>query len=142
MAEQQTRPRHLDGIAIAGALRTSRHVFTAARTMRREMTPAEAVLWNRVRGGRIGYHIRRQQPLLGFIADFYCHGARLAIEVDGSVHDNQQDRDANRDACLAEIGIKVIRVSNASVFADVDSVIALIRDAIASRINEIATGND
>ena len=110
--------------------------------MRREMTPAEAVLWNRVRGGRIGYHIRRQQPLLGFIADFYCHGARLAIEVDGSVHDNQQDRDANRDACLAEIRIKVIRVSNASVFADVDSVIALIRDAIASRINEIATGND
>ena len=135
-------PSHLDGIAIAGALRTSAHVFTAARTMRREMTPAEAVLWNRVRGGRIGYHIRRQQPLLGFVADFYCHGARLAIEVDGSVHDNQQDRDSNRDACLAEIGIKVIRVSNASVFADVDSVIALIRDAIASRINEIATGND
>ena len=142
MAERQTPPNLVEGIVVAGAVRTPARVFSVARTMRREMTPAEAVLWNRVRGGRIGYHIRRQQPLLGFVADFYCHGARLAIEVDGSVHDNQQDRDANRDACLAEIGIKVIRVSNASVFADVDSVIALIRDAIASRINEIATGND
>ena len=88
MAEQQTRPSRVQGIVVAGAVRTSGHVFTAARKMRREMTPAEAVLWNRVRGGRIGYHIRRQQPLVGFIADFYCHGARLVIEVDGSVHDD------------------------------------------------------
>lgn len=69
---------------------------TAAREMRREPTPAEAVLWSALRGGRLGVRFRRQHPVGRFILDFWCAEAKLAIEVDGGIHDEQHDRDEAR----------------------------------------------
>lgn len=61
-----------------------------ARRMRREMTPGEWCLWQRLRANRFcGLHFRRQQVIDGFIADFYCHAARLVVEADGDVHDDR-----------------------------------------------------
>jgi len=76
-----------------------------AKDMRREMTPEERVLWNELRQNRLnGIHFRRQQVIAGFIVDFYCDAARLAVELDGAYHDASYD--AHRDRALARVGVK------------------------------------
>jgi very-short-patch-repair endonuclease len=62
-----------------------------ARELRREMTPAEKLLWHELRANKLGVHFRRQKIIAGFIVDFYCHKAALVIEVDGAIHDLQQE---------------------------------------------------
>ena len=59
-----------------------------AKKMRRDMTPAESVLWKEVRTNKLnGLHFRRQQIIDGYMADFYCHQHALIVEVDGSIHE-------------------------------------------------------
>jgi very-short-patch-repair endonuclease len=65
------------------------------RELRRDMTPAEKALWQQLRANKLGVHFRRQQIIAGFIVDFYCHKAALVIEVDGDIHDLQQEEDAS-----------------------------------------------
>jgi very-short-patch-repair endonuclease len=60
-----------------------------ARELRREITSAEKMLWLELRENKLGAHFRRQQIIAGFIVDFYCHSASLAIEVDGGIHDEK-----------------------------------------------------
>ena len=55
-----------------------------ARELRKELTPTEKRLWYHLRGRRFnGFKFRRQTPILGYIADFYCAELRLIIELDG-----------------------------------------------------------
>src|SRR5512142_1292045 len=85
-----------------------------ARELRHEMTPAEKILWQELRGNKLGVHFRRQQVIAGFIVDFYCHKVDLVIELDGSVHDEgtQKENDALRDKALCDLGLKVVRFRN------------------------------
>src|SRR5687767_2928980 len=84
-----------------------------ARELRHEMTPAEKILWRHLRGGQLGeLHFRRQQAIDGFIADFYCHKVGLVLELDGSVHDNQQEYDAERDRIITARGLTILRIPN------------------------------
>ena len=83
-----------------------------ARKLRREQTPAEEILWALVRGRKLlRLKFRRQQQLGPFIADFYCHEARLVVELDGGIHSEpeQVDRDRNREVFLEENRLKVLR---------------------------------
>ena len=68
-----------------------------AKELRRDMTPAEKILWQELRANKLGVHFRRQQVIEGFIVDFYCHKAALVVEVDGDIHDLQQEEDARRE---------------------------------------------
>ena len=77
-----------------------------AKELRRDMTPAEKILWQELRGNKLGVHFRRQQVIEGFIVDFYCHKAGLVVEVDGDVHDLQQEEDARREKILREMGLR------------------------------------
>lgn len=86
-----------------------------ARELRREMTPAEKILWQELRANKLGVHFRRQQVIAGFIVDFYCHKAALVIEVDGDVHDLQQEEDARREKVLSEMGLRIVRFRNEEV---------------------------
>ena len=84
--------------------------------MRRAMTPPEARLWVHVRRKALGTSIRRQHPVGAYILDFYCPAARLAIEVDGAVHDEPSvlARDSRRDAWLtAAVGEFALVAENA-----------------------------
>lgn len=95
-----------------------------ARVLRREMTDAEKILWQSLRAHRFeNYHFRRQQIIAGFIVDFYCKAGRLAIELDGLVHDLQKERDAERDQILAVNGVRTIRFSNDQVLNALRSVL-------------------
>jgi very-short-patch-repair endonuclease len=92
------------------------------------MTEAERILWQHLRGHQMQrLHFRRQYVLHGFIADFYCAAARLAIEVDGSIHNQQAEYDHERDIILTADGIRVLRVTNDEVQYHLDVVLSRIR---------------
>ncbi|HEY7019928.1 MAG TPA: DUF559 domain-containing protein [Ktedonobacterales bacterium] len=98
-----------------------------AKELRHAMTPAETQLWKALRANQLqGYHFRRQQVIAGFIVDFYCHAARLAIEVDGPAHDGQKEYDAERDQALAGNGVRVLRIPNGDVERRLPDVLTLI----------------
>ena len=97
-----------------------------ARQMRHKMSPVECRLWMRLRSNQIeGFHFRRQQVIAGYIADFYCHSAGLAIEIDGMTHDDPV-YDARRDEVFASKGIKVMRFTNEQVVREIDGVLQAI----------------
>ena len=102
----------------------SQEKLEAAKRLRREQTPAEAMLWNRLRRNQLrGLHFRRQQVILGFIVDFYCHAAGVIVELDGGIHNTQQDADAARQHILTGMGYRVLRFSNEALVDNMDSVL-------------------
>jgi very-short-patch-repair endonuclease len=110
--------------------RVTAAVRRRARELRREMTPAEAVLWEALRAGRLqDLHFRRQHPVGPFILDFYCSAARLCVEVDGSVHDGREEMDRMRSEGLGTLGIRVLRFRNAEVLENLPGVLARISTA-------------
>jgi very-short-patch-repair endonuclease len=83
-----------------------------ARKLRREMTLPEALLWERIRGGRLnGLRFQRQHPIGLYILDFYCALAHLAVEIDGAAHDHESRwvHDKRRDRWLGENRIRILR---------------------------------
>jgi very-short-patch-repair endonuclease len=99
---------------------------------RRDMTPAEKILWQELRSNKLGVHIRRQQVIAGFIIDFYCHKAALVIEVDGDIHDLQQEEDARREMVLSEMGLRIVRFGNEEVVKNLSVVVGKIREMVAN----------
>ncbi len=94
-----------------------------ARNLRRGMTLAEKRLWQCLRSSRLdGFHFRRQQVIDGFVADFYCHGAGLVVELDGPIHERRADYDAERDRILGSRGLVVMRIANHRVIQELDAV--------------------
>ena len=100
-----------------------------AKELRREMTPAEKILWEELRANKLGVHFRRQQVIQGFIVDFYCHKAGLVVEVDGDVHDLQKEEDARREKVLSELGLRVVRFGNDEVVRELSVVVGRIRES-------------
>ncbi|HEY7023163.1 MAG TPA: DUF559 domain-containing protein [Ktedonobacterales bacterium] len=107
-----------------------------SRELRRDMTPAEKLLWERLRGSQLdGLRWRRQQVIDGFIVDFYCHSATVVIELDGSVHKNQAEYDTARDDALAQRGLRILRFTNTDMETNIDSVLDQIRTTCQQRIH-------
>jgi very-short-patch-repair endonuclease len=102
-----------------------------AKELRREMTPAEKILWEELRANKLGVHFRRQQIVAGFIVDFYCHKSALIVEVDGDVHDLQQEEDTRREKALSELGLRIVRFKNDEVLKNLSAVIEKIRRQIS-----------
>ena len=102
-----------------------------AKELRREMTPAEKLLWQEIRANQLGVRFRRQQVIQGFIVDFYCHKSALVVEVDGDVHDLQKEEDGRREKVLSELGLRVVRFRNDEVVSDVSAVVGRIRKLIS-----------
>lgn len=100
-----------------------------AQELRRQMTQEEEILWEQLRANRLeGCHFRRQQIINGFIVDFYCHAASLVIEVDGKIHDNQIESDTQRDQILKAKNLKVLRIKNADIHTNLDTVLKTIKN--------------
>jgi very-short-patch-repair endonuclease len=94
-----------------------------ARTPRLESTEPKRLLWTALRNGQIGgLRFRRQHPIGPYVVDFYCHTARLIVEVDGMSHDDKAAGDAERSAYLAAQGLRILRVQNWDVMEDLDAV--------------------
>lgn len=96
------------------------------------MTEAEKILWGYLKTGIKGFKFRRQHPMGLYIADFYCHKARLVIEVDGSVHQSEivKQNDEIRQRQMEEDGLRVIRFTNGEIFSDITAVLKRIESII------------
>lgn len=91
----------------------------------------QTALWHEVRANKLGIRFRRQQIIQGFIVDFYCHNSALVVEVDGDIHDLQQEEDVRREKALSALGLKIVRFRNDEVVRDVSAVVGRIKEAIA-----------
>jgi very-short-patch-repair endonuclease len=91
------------------------------------MTDAERKLWSRLRNAQLdGYKFRRQAPLGPYVLDFFCEAERLAVEVDGRQHAENED-DVRRTAWLITRGYRVVRFWNNDVLQNIDGVLEKLR---------------
>ena len=107
-------------------------LFENAKQLRKNMTEAEKILWLYLRTGVNGYKFRRQHPMGLYIADFYCHKAKLVIEIDGSVHNHEDVKTADeiREKELQDWGYTVIRFTNQEIVGQIENVLKKISDII------------
>ena len=110
--------------------RVTKEKLQRAKELRRDMTPAEKILWHELRANKLGVHFRRQQVIAGFIVDFYCHKVALVVEVDGDIHDLQREEDALREKALNEMGLKIVRFRNDDALKNLSTVVEKIRELI------------
>jgi very-short-patch-repair endonuclease len=104
---------------------------TAARELRHIPTPAEDMLWWRLRGRQLsGYKFHRQYAIDRFITDFYCAKSGLVIELDGEIHQQQIEADEEREQILTALGFRVIRFKNDQVLCQTDQVLQRILDTL------------
>jgi len=105
-----------------------------ALQLRRDLTGAERVLWEELRNRRlVGLKFRSQHAVGKFVLDFYCASCKLAIELDGSSHDNKTDVDLARTEILDAYGYLVLRFQNSEIFANLASVLERISQAASER---------
>jgi very-short-patch-repair endonuclease len=101
------------------------------------MSPPERKLWVRIRRCQLGgLRFRRQHPIGQYAADFYCHEARLVVELDGDRHRDRRAEDAARDAFMRDRGIEVLRISVSDFERNVPSALERICRAAVARIDE------
>ena len=96
------------------------------KKLRKNLTPAEAVLWTALQKKQLeGRKFRRQHSIGNYIVDFYCPAEKLVVELDGSEHftPEGEDNDIERDEYLNNLGIKVLRYENGEVFNHVEAVL-------------------
>ena len=111
-------------------------VLGRCRSFRKNATSAEMLLWSILRNrGLEGVKFRRQHPFHGYILDFYCHEAKLSIELDGSGHleQDQSIKDVERTKILQNNGIIEIRFWNSDVLARTEEVLNEIWEIILER---------
>ncbi len=99
-----------------------------ARTLRKNSTPGEILLWNNVLRARkfYGYQFNRQFPVGNYIVDFICRKLKLIIEVDGYSHNFKFEEDKKRDEFLTELGYNVLRFAETEVRHDLNNVIRVL----------------
>ena len=94
-----------------------------ARTLRRQPTAAEQLLWAQLRDRRLdGFKFRRQRPIGPYVADFVCLEQKLIVEVDGEPHELTVAHDTVRDAKLRTAGYRVLRFRNDEVRSNLEGV--------------------
>ena len=101
---------------------------------RKNPTEAESVLWDMLKGNKIGYHFRRQHIILDYIVDFICLDKGLIIELDGGYHNDPQQKeyDQARTAHLQRLGYTELRFKNEELLCNPDAVIQKITDTLKS----------
>jgi len=106
-------------------LGADRVLFKRAGALRKKQTFSEDLLWNYLRTKPFGFKFRQQHPISSYILDFYCHSLKLAIEVDGSIHELKEvkENDAERQGQLEREGTFFLRISNDQIRLQLEDVI-------------------
>ena len=101
-----------------------------ARGLRREMSLPERLLWRELRKRPNDLKFRKQHPAGPYSADFFCHQARLVVEIDGEAHErgDRSERDSRRDSWFAERHFRTLRIPASEVLNNLDGVVRWIVD--------------
>jgi len=113
----------------------NRKLKPTARTLRKNMTDSERLLWSRIRRKQLrGFQFYRQKVVGNYIVDFYCPSAKIIVEVDGSQHyeEDGKRKDKIRDAYLSKLGFEVLRFSSLDVMKNLDGVLVEIWNHLPS----------
>ena len=124
----RARASYLRAIARKEQRWGSQERYGFAKEMRGAPTSAERIAWERLRGNLTGLHFRRQAVVADYIVDFYCRLVRIAVEVDGKLHDPEKDRERDRD--LRRAGVETIRIPTRRVYRELGEVFDDIRGQI------------
>ncbi len=112
--------------------------FRNAEKLRNRLTASEKILWEELRKRKlIDLKFRRQHPISRYVLDFYCHEAKLGIELDGKYHEkkSQQLYDKDRTENLEKYNIQIIRFTNDDVINSLQKVLNRIQEACELRIS-------
>ena len=107
-----------------------------ARHLRNRMTHEEILLWEKLKKKQVlNLRFRRQHPINTYIADFYCHTAKLVVELDGKIHLKSKEYDKERTKIIEDFGIKVIRFTNEDVKRNIKNVVLEIEEILMKRLD-------
>lgn len=115
-----------------------KNIFEKANALRKRMTLPEKIIWDELKNRRITkVKFRRQHPVDIFIVDFYCHEIKLAIEIDGEVHldEDVKEYDDGRTHDIEKLGITVLRFTNTDVINQRSKVISAIKKSITELLS-------
>jgi len=113
-------------------------IFRRAEVLRHHLTETEKLLWSKSNNKQIqGFRFGKQHPINKFIVDFYCHKAKLVIELDGEVHEQKEvaEHDKGREYILKNFGLEILRFTNKEVLNDTENVISKIQFKLNSCIS-------
>jgi len=99
----------------------------------KNMTNSESILWDQLKGNKLGTRFRRQHVIDNFIPDFVSLSLKIIIEVDGKIHDFQKEYDVNRQYLLEKDGYIVLRFTNEEILNDIESVLIKIKEVIQQK---------
>src|SRR3990172_4408774 len=101
--------------------------------LRCNMPLAEVILWGKLKGKQMGgFKFRRQYGIDQFVTDFYCPALKLAIEIDGDSHfeENAISSDRERQAHIEALGIQFMRFTNIEIYENIAGVTLQIMETI------------
>ena len=127
----ETNSLSLDGRGIKGEgdIKLTDNITRIAKNLRKSSTVAERLLWRHLRAKQVeGYKFRRQEPMGNYVVDFVCFEKRMIIEVDGSQHQIEKDKDNKRDKRFKEQGFRILRFWSNEVIKNTDGVLTVIRE--------------
>lgn len=108
--------------------------------LRINQTPAEKIVWELLRNRKfMNLKFRRQHPVEGFILDFYCAELKLAIEIDGKIHDKQKEYDEFRQDVIEKKGLRFIRLTNEEVLQNNEIIYYKIKEIPLSIVSSVRT---
>lgn len=104
------------------------------KRLRKDSTEVEKILWNKIRGEKLGVKFFRQYSLDGYVMDFYCPEKRLAVEIDGGYHIQASSKvyDKYRERYISAFNIKIARFKNDEIINN--------RKFVIERINALLLG--
>jgi very-short-patch-repair endonuclease len=113
----------------------TREARELASQLRKNMTASEKIFWSAVKKSKLGVVMRRQMPILEYVVDFYVKEIGLAIEIDGSIHNENILEDGMRQARIEKLGVQFIRFTNYQINNQLSDVIAELKFMIKEMKN-------
>jgi len=109
-------------------LKNKSQLLFRRRELRQEQTPEENILWHHIRNRKLGLKFRRQYSVGGYVLDFYCPEVKLAIELDGSQHSEEENLEYDKDRTyyLQILGCTVLRFKNKEINENLERVLSVI----------------
>ncbi|PIQ69144.1 MAG: DNA methylase [Candidatus Taylorbacteria bacterium CG11_big_fil_rev_8_21_14_0_20_46_11] len=109
-------------------LHYQKHLKPFSQKLRKASNLSEVLLWNELKGNKLGVRFLRQRPIGKYIVDFYCHTLGIAVEIDGAAsHDTKIEKDEVRQRDLESTGVKIVRVTDADVRYNLSGVVEMIK---------------